>query len=112
LLLSVWFYTQVRVSRKLDATNAVYDFADSGESTAGCASLAWQALGEDAKRKHNTAGLFSHGFKVEDEATFLRVSGTMTGYAIHYLIQIPPSQLPASACLQRHSIANPYSQRT
>jgi hypothetical protein len=57
----------------------VYDFADSGESTAGCASLAWQALGEDAKRKHNTAGLFSHGFKVEDEATFLRVSGKMAG---------------------------------
>jgi hypothetical protein len=57
----------------------VYDFADSGESTAGCASLAWQALGEDAKRKHNAAGLFSRGFKVEDEATFLRVSGTMTG---------------------------------
>jgi hypothetical protein len=79
LPLRIWFYTQVRVSRKLAATNALYDFADSGESTAGCASLAWQALGEDAKRKHNAAGLFSRRFKVEDEATFLRVSGTMTG---------------------------------
>lgn len=55
------------------------DFADSGESTAGYASLAWQALGEDAKRKHNAVGLFSRGFKVEHEAAFLRVSGTMAG---------------------------------
>ena len=79
LSLRVWFYTQVWVSRKLAATNAVYNFTNSCESMAGCALLAWQALGEDAKRKHNTIGLFSREFKVEDKATSLRVSGAMTG---------------------------------
>jgi hypothetical protein len=70
----------------------VYDFVDSGESTAGCASLAWQALGEDAKCKHNAARLSSRGFKIEDEATFLRVLGTMTE-----ALEKKKSILPASS---------------